>query len=734
MKDIQFEAVGLKNFGGYNEEIVLEFETGKLILITGPNGVGKTTFFDAMSYALYGRTTKGGTGEDVINNVAKKNCRCWVDLSIDGEKYSVDRYVKYTKHGTTVHLKKDNEVIKKGHKEVVPYIEQIFMPYKLFMNTLMFAQKVEDFFTDLTDSQQKEIFRKILLLDEYVAYTQTASDKLKVIDKMIVDLTTQLDINDTIIGRSKSQIKELEIKKDQFAKERQEKLSSIVSDIHETNIYIDKHKDILSNYDKSLDDQKIQLSNHLTTIESQIDSINSDVEKALDLINTKKELKQKELSGVCNEKVNEANNIYTNIKTTCTNRLNDVKLETQKQKTLVSDEYNDKTVEAIKLESEIEAQKIKMEEYSEAIKLDSGSTCPTCRQVLDENAIQQITNDIGELNTAINVLTDQRQTILHTASTIRISKLDRIDEILVKETKQYNDEVKEAEKQYNEQCSDIKTRLNDVIGKLNGMAEGEIKKTTQDGIQKRKDLELDKTNLTTNLTNVNNLITERDKVVVEISRLENELRVLDDRHTEAEDSKFDDSMITNLKDDIKKVRAKIKQDKETLNELEFKRNITQFWKKDGFSSAGIPSMLIDESIPFMNQTVSKYSEQIAGGRYVISFDTLKANKDGKEFKDKINVEVYDSLTKSDKRVKFSGGQTRIVDIATILTLRELQSKFQDMKINLLLFDEIFDSLDDENITYIAKLLQSLTKDLCIILISHRHFDSIEADEVLRLET
>ena len=156
-----------------------------------------------------------------------------------------------------------------------------------------------------------------------------------------------------------------------------------------------------------------------------------------------------------------------------------------------------------------------------------------------------------------------------------------------------------------------------------------------------------------------------------------------------------------------------------MKQIEKEIKIIEFWKKEGFSSSGIPSMLIDDSIPFMNKKVSEYCDKIAGGRYIVSFDTLKPDKDQKVFKDKINVEIFDTVTKSNKRVKFSGGQTRIVDIATILTLRDLQANFQNMKINILLFDEIFDSLDDENIGYVSKLLKLVAKDTCVVIVSHR---------------
>ena len=156
----------------------------------------------------------------------------------------------------------------------------------------------------------------------------------------------------------------------------------------------------------------------------------------------------------------------------------------------------------------------------------------------------------------------------------------------------------------------------------------------------------------------------------------------------------------------------------------------QFWK-DAFSPKGIPSMLIDESIPFMNIKVSEYLEKLTNGRYLVSFDTLAETKGG-EFRDKISVHVLDTQTRASSRIQLSGGQTRIIDIATILTLGDLQSNIQDIKFNILLFDEIFDSLDEENIGFVSKVLSNMKVGKSIYLISHRHEDQLEADEVLTL--
>jgi len=161
---VRFSKVGMENFCCYIDPMEIEIKDNDLTVIVGPNGIGKSTMFNAIPFTAYGETSSKLKGDDVVNNKIGKNCHTWLELYIDDEFYRIDRYVKHSKFGTTVHLKKgkgNNEIIKKGQKEVKPEVERILMPQKLFFNTKLFGQKVNSFFTDLEDSKQKEIFRKI---------------------------------------------------------------------------------------------------------------------------------------------------------------------------------------------------------------------------------------------------------------------------------------------------------------------------------------------------------------------------------------------------------------------------------------------------------------------------------------------------------------------------------------------------------------------------------------------
>ena len=56
-------------FGPYIKETVVDFEqfTGKVFLVSGDTGAGKTTIFDAVCYALYRRADAAASGKTTLS-------------------------------------------------------------------------------------------------------------------------------------------------------------------------------------------------------------------------------------------------------------------------------------------------------------------------------------------------------------------------------------------------------------------------------------------------------------------------------------------------------------------------------------------------------------------------------------------------------------------------------------------------------------------------------------------
>jgi len=724
MRQIIFKEVGMKNYGPYIDEMILKLNQNNLTLLTGPNGIGKTMILDAIPFSLFGTTSKGKKGDDVVNNKIGKNCHTWLEFSVDDNEYRVDRYHKHTKFGNTVMLKKDGNEIGKGQRELLPLIESIVVPTRLFMNTLFFGQSVKTFFTDLTDSEKKDIFRKILDLDKYGLYYDETSKRLKEVTQQKQTLDNNIAIKVEIIPSLEKQMMLLQEEEKEFNRRKQMMIKMFQEDIKVCQTDIANTEKLISIIDETL---LTKVNQEIAETKASLNSCKNQEDNEVISLNNSRKTKQNELKTKSNElKEFKRKNIEEEIQK-ITKEYDEILQELDK--TLIEHLNSQRDKEVKKSTLEFKVQSLDQQEKDLTTNVLTLSTCPTCLQILDEKGktnlkvklneiIQQkiqlqdnlnshrvelnnLTTLISDLKKNINHETQNKQSSIHTQQTILTGALRAIDE-------KEQSILKELESRFQEASNLIR----------------------QKWIKLKKELEEKIVNLLSQQQKYQKSFDEYKMLVQQVEQKKAKISSLTKSIKEKEEEVFDTRRFDAIKEKINDIASEIHSLKDEQKTLIKMQEILEFWKI-GFSSSGIPSLLIDESIPFMNQRVSYYLDQISNGRYSVSFDTLQATKAG-EFRDKISVNVLDNITKANSRIQLSGGQTRIVDIATILTLCDLQSSVQNVTFNLLLFDEIFDSLDDENIGFVSKVLKDLSKQKSMFIVSHKYIDQIEADNVISL--
>ena len=310
MKPIRLE---LKEFGPYKNEII---EWDKIInepifLITGKTGSGKSTLFDAITYALYNKTTGGKDIASLRTKTAldKDKTQVNFDFELSGRKYRIERTLAYLKAGNKnltsgkVALMQYNneklEVIASKEQEVKEKIEELIgLDDKQFCQIIILPQgKFKEFLLSKS-SEKKETLRSLFNTYFYQKFVEQLQEQAKKLDsshkqkeKELITRFEQFDIEE-------------ELTKFEYLKD--ENFEEILSIIHsqEETIKIEK-KELLKlerNFSKEkekfielskLNDKFIQLKNNklelanLSEKEDYYKSLRLEVEKLKELQKSK---------------------------------------------------------------------------------------------------------------------------------------------------------------------------------------------------------------------------------------------------------------------------------------------------------------------------------------------------------------------------------------------------------------------------------------------------------------
>ena len=176
-------------FGPYSKKTVLDLEelgTNGVYLITGNTGAGKTTIFDAITYALYGEASGEERGPSMLRSkFADADTETFVELvfSCGGKTYKVKRNPEYERaksrgKGTTsesasaVLTYPDGRTVNSiGQVNDIISKEIIGIDKKQFRKVSMLAQG--NFLEVLTASTEEriKIFRRIFKTENYCLTT-----------------------------------------------------------------------------------------------------------------------------------------------------------------------------------------------------------------------------------------------------------------------------------------------------------------------------------------------------------------------------------------------------------------------------------------------------------------------------------------------------------------------------------------------------------------------------------
>lgn len=217
----------LSAFGPYPDTITIDFESFQedgLFLITGPTGSGKTMIFDAMIFALYGKTSGQIRQTDSLRcDHALNEIPTFVEFSfsLHQQNYTIKRNPKYYLEGkktpkqpSALLILPDGKMVE-GIKEVnQKMISLLGVDDQQFKQICMIAQGEFTKLIMASSDEREKVLRELFHSETY----QKLEEKLK------VHLKTYQDKYDLLLNKRKDLMQELQVEDHQEYLSKQTKL------------------------------------------------------------------------------------------------------------------------------------------------------------------------------------------------------------------------------------------------------------------------------------------------------------------------------------------------------------------------------------------------------------------------------------------------------------------------------------------------------------------------------
>ena len=226
MKPIQLTMSAFGPFAGEQTLRISELGDHGLFLISGDTGAGKTTIFDAICFALFGKVSGSTRGEDSVrSDFAAPSTRTFVDLTFShrGVLYQIQRNPRYQrpkkrgagmveeKPDATIWRCSDNTVLASGMKEVTAAAEEILgVDVTQFKQISMIAQG--EFLRLLTaDSKSRaDIIRSVFETEPLRQMERMLKDRLRQAESDLQETETRMSqLTDGLILPEDSKLHDL---------------------------------------------------------------------------------------------------------------------------------------------------------------------------------------------------------------------------------------------------------------------------------------------------------------------------------------------------------------------------------------------------------------------------------------------------------------------------------------------------------------------------------------------
>lgn len=669
----------LKNFMSYRQPEVVDFTGFDLAILNGDNGAGKSSLLEAITWAVWGKS-RAQSDDDLVH---QGETTMWVEFIFDyeGNRYRILRQREARGRGSTsleFQVAEDHRVgLATPSREFAiswkaltmatirdtqaSIISTLKLDYDLFVNSSYLRQGHADEFTTKIPAQRKEILADILDLALYDQLEQKAKELRRNEEIREQLLTTQLiDLRERVGGKAKveQELAALADKKADRDAELAKKEKELKKHTEERQEYATVEKELI------MKRRRFE--------EAQEEGRRLAAEYAKEQANLKE-------SSQILEKKNEIEKRYEQL------------LLFRKQ----YESLNEKFKEAAKVEQSLRVLEHREQELSATMdRLRHITVCPTCLRSMSKKEAEAIINRLHQQ--FLKEFIPERKKLEGRLSTIGYNRKehDKIREQLVvlesQEAQMRRLAVAKANQQKSKEIlvtiTDKQQRVYETLKKLK--AEGKLLARRLKILSEKKPV--------------------WDALEGEVSVLRTELAALQDA-------------LGGLKASLKSmydIETQIADKTRELQEAMEKKTLYNDLA-DSAGKKGVQAMIIEQTIPQIEEKANELLEKITGGRMQVTIETQREKK-GKEggIMETLDIIIRDELGARPYE-QYSGGEAFRINFAIRIALAKLLAMRASAKLRFLVIDEGFGTLDASGREDIVAAISGIREEFSkIIIVTH----------------
>lgn len=208
------KSISIRNFKSFgNNKQTVEFRTdkGELILLTGDNGAGKSSFQESFDFSIFGVVRGKATKKIALNKLSNRtNKNTEVEIEFENNQGNLIRLYKSLEPTNATFFENGEDYTKKFKTFTKAEREKIigfnFETYKSFI-----SMSVSDFanFINLKPEDKREIVNKLFNLQQLDNYLSIVKDLIKSNEDNIIKYQTIIDSNIKTIKTYKQNIENI---------------------------------------------------------------------------------------------------------------------------------------------------------------------------------------------------------------------------------------------------------------------------------------------------------------------------------------------------------------------------------------------------------------------------------------------------------------------------------------------------------------------------------------------